>query len=378
MCGASRGVSAAITMSTLSIHQPVVARPARTTSASIASESASRRLSSDAGNSVPRSGRPTGPSSASATACATASPSEWPGEPRRVGDPHAAEHERRLVAERVDVEAEPDPVPHVGSRPRRAAPARARGRRRAVILRLRRSPSTTTTTPPSASTSAASSVSIAADSVRGAQRVGPERLRRLHADESLARTRSRRPGRRRRASPCRTPAAPAPRRRRRRRPPARPGRTARARRAVAPRRARPRSRRRRAPTRARRAPSRSASRRRPRRAHRRGAVQLASAGSDDDHAVARFLRDTDRAVDHARVAERRELLGRAEARAAPAGNDDRPGAHRASIAGVYASRRANTRRPALVGTTDVTCSITSGPPTSSSPPFTTTIDPSSR
>jgi hypothetical protein len=49
----------------------------------------------------------------------------------------------------------------------------------------------------------------------------------------------------------------------------------------------------------------------------------------------------------------------------------------ARLAG-YGSSAANTKRPALVGTIDVTCNCTSGPPTRPEPPFTTTIEPSSR
>ena len=83
--GAAPGAasSAATTTSTLSTHQPASrdARARRRASSSI--ETASRYCSSVAGNSVPRSGRPAGPSSASATACATASASEWPASPAR-------------------------------------------------------------------------------------------------------------------------------------------------------------------------------------------------------------------------------------------------------------------------------------------------------
>ena len=62
---------------------------------------ASRRrgsCSSVAGNSEPRSGKPAAPSSASATACATASPSEWPREAGRVVD--AAHRRARVEARR--------------------------------------------------------------------------------------------------------------------------------------------------------------------------------------------------------------------------------------------------------------------------------------
>ena len=58
-----------------------------------------------------------------------------------------------------------------------------------VTFRLRVSPGTTATVPPPASTSAASSVSIPPVAMRGAQRVGAERLRCLHEDEIRARHR---------------------------------------------------------------------------------------------------------------------------------------------------------------------------------------------
>ena len=129
--------------------------------------------SSVAGNSVPRSGRPAGPSSASATACATASPSEWPGEPRRV--------RRCVTPPSTSGGASPNGCT---SKPRPTrfrhawAPsinACASSRSSAsVSLRLRGSPSTTTTVPPAASTSAASSVPTAVARVRGfaARRAG--------------------------------------------------------------------------------------------------------------------------------------------------------------------------------------------------------------
>ena len=66
-CGASRGSSAFTTTSTFTTDQPAPATRA-TTSRSKPIDDASRYASSDAGNSAPRSGRPAGPSSASATA----------------------------------------------------------------------------------------------------------------------------------------------------------------------------------------------------------------------------------------------------------------------------------------------------------------------
>ena len=138
---------------------------------------------------------------------------------------------------------------------------------------------------------------------------------------------SRPPGRRRPASPCRTTgsaghrAVGAGRDRRDHR-----ARTARATRAAAPRRARRRCRRRRERARARPAPSRSASRRPVAVAHAGGRVPLDVGRQHDDDAVARLPRDTDRAVEHAsRHRAGANCFARAEARAAPGRDDDRPG-----------------------------------------------------
>ena len=102
------------------------------------------------------------------------------GQAALAGERHAAEHERppRVVGERVDVEALPDPHRH-----RSSANDRSTG---VVIFRFAGSPSTSTTLPPAASTSEASSVASAPVGVRGAQGPGPERLRRLHRHEALA------------------------------------------------------------------------------------------------------------------------------------------------------------------------------------------------
>ena len=95
--GAARGAgcSAAITTSTLTTDQPGVARPGARRRAAARSTTRRGSVSSDAGNSVPRSGRPAGPSSASATAWRDArrrrSGRRGPG-PSIVD---AAEHERR-------------------------------------------------------------------------------------------------------------------------------------------------------------------------------------------------------------------------------------------------------------------------------------------
>ena len=249
MCGASRGCSAAITTSTLSSHQPSSASARDDVGEQPHRVGVAAAASSVAGNSVPRSGRPAGPSSASATACATASPSEWPASRGASAIVTPAEHERRRVAERDArrSRARPGSSRAAPRAPRRAAPARARGRRRRVSFRLRRSPSTITTVPPRRLDQRGVVGVDAAGAVRGPQHVGAKRLRRLHARPVRRAARSRRHDRRRPASRCRTPAARAPRRRRR---PPRPASTAfeqpRATRAAGPRRARRRCRRRRA------------------------------------------------------------------------------------------------------------------------------------
>ena len=278
-----------------------------------------------------------------------------------------------VVAERMHVEAEPDPVPHVRARLSSSACASSRSSA-SVSLRLRRSPSTTTTVPP-----------CGLDQ-RGV--VGVDRRRR----------RARRAARRRG-----TPAGSAPRpgrRAARSRPrgspstrftvsttgsagtaPSAPAATA----AITAR--EQRRRRERAgrvvhdhdvgvvgnAARARPAPSRSASRRRPRSRTPSGASHSTSAGS-----TTTTPSHDSRATPTARSStlappSRANCFARAEARAAPGRDDDRPGLHGASTARRRSplleslSRRdgRTRRRPAFVGTTDVTCSITSGPPTRS-------------
>ena len=54
------------------------------------------------------SAMPAAPRIASVSACASTSPSEWPDEPTRMIDAHAAEHERNAVHERVRIEARAD------------------------------------------------------------------------------------------------------------------------------------------------------------------------------------------------------------------------------------------------------------------------------
>ena len=119
------------------------------------------RLSSVAGNSVPRSGSPVGPSSASATACAIASPSECPA--RRGASSMRTPPSTSGGASPNGWTSNPSPTRClIRARPGRRASACASSRSPAtVILRLRGSPGTTTTVPPCASTSAASSVSTA-------------------------------------------------------------------------------------------------------------------------------------------------------------------------------------------------------------------------
>ena len=51
---------------------------------------------------------PAAPRSASISACASTSPSEWPGEPARMLELDPAEHERDALLERVRVDADPD------------------------------------------------------------------------------------------------------------------------------------------------------------------------------------------------------------------------------------------------------------------------------
>ena len=393
-CGASRGVSAAIVTSTFSSHQPCCATRCAT-SARSRIESAPRYCSSVAGNSVPRSGRPAGPRRASATACATASPSECP----------ASRHASAMVT---------PPSTRGGAAPNgctsKPIPTRLRVMRAAPSIKAW------------ASSRSATSVSLrllrfplddhdgsagrfdergvvgpdALGRVRGFQRGAAKRLRRLHGDEVVARHGLdddvvahplHRVGhghagyRRVRTGAHRGDDA---------------GEQARATRADAPRRARRRRRHRRecSPGRPERMPTGS-HRRRP-RAHPQAAA------TPCPRATPRRRRHTTRARHRPRGRERsRPRDGRTVLRHRSANRlrprrrsprsarrqsgPDRPqqGGPDASTghlrtAGYASSRRANSKRPAAVGTTDVTCNITSGPPTSSWPPLTTTMEPSSR
>src|SRR5205823_2471030 len=102
------------------------------------------------------------------------------------------------------------------------------------------------------------------------------------------------------------------------------------------------------------------------------------AGKDDDDTVGHVRRDRRRPLDHRRATEMYELFGATETRPATGRDDDGETAHAAVLRHHAVSRVAKTMRPTAVGTTEVTCSITSGPPTRLSPPLTTTMDPSSR
>ena len=162
----------------------VLARPVPRPRAAARSSARRGSCSSHAGNSVPRSGSPAGPSSASATAWATASPSEWPARRGASSIATPPSTSGGVVAERMDVEAEADAVPH-GARSRcRGAPAASSRSPATVILRLRGSPGTTTTVPPCGLDQRGVVGVDAPRRVRGAQRVGAERLRRLHDDQS--------------------------------------------------------------------------------------------------------------------------------------------------------------------------------------------------
>ena len=100
MCGASFGVSAATATSTLSTHQPSLRHPCRDLAAAVRASRRPGRLSSDAGNSVPRSGSPAAPSRASAIGVRDRVAVGVARQSRRLGDLHATEHERRRIAER--------------------------------------------------------------------------------------------------------------------------------------------------------------------------------------------------------------------------------------------------------------------------------------
>ena len=138
--------------------------------------------------------------------------------------PDPAEHERRGITERMDVEPEPDATGHIRLPPRIVwASSRSLGW---VSLRFRRL---------ALDQHDASAVGFdergvvgvdATGLMRRAERVGAKRLRRLHHRPGRRAEPSRPPDRPRRVSTCRRPATPAPHRRRRRPPPARPARTA--------------------------------------------------------------------------------------------------------------------------------------------------------
>ena len=244
----------------------------------------------------------------------------------------------------MDVEAEPDPVPH-GPAPVSSSACASSRSSATVSLRLRRSP-----------VDDHDGTAVGLDQrgvvgvdrrrrVRGAQRVGAERLRGLHGDQIRRAARSRPRDRRRRASPCRTTgsagtAASAP---------AATAAIDRAR--TAPRRERPGrvvhdhdvgvgGRR----ARARPAPSPSASHRPARRRTPSGAVHSASAGSTTTTPSHALARDPDGAVEHARAAEAGELLGaRRSARRRPPRRRSPRSSTRAHVPPAYAFGRASMR-----------------------------------
>ena len=105
----------------------------------------------------------------------------------------------RLVAERMDVEAQPDPRwASRRDRPQASSTASHDQVARAGHLEVvGRSPATTTTRPPAASTRAASSVASAAAGVGARESAGPERLGGLHGHQAGPVEGVDRPGRRR-------------------------------------------------------------------------------------------------------------------------------------------------------------------------------------
>ena len=322
MCGARRGVSAATATSTLSTHQPVVAHPLRDVgeqrqrvgaAVALVVGGEQRAEIGQAGRAEQRVGDRVRDDVAVGVA----------REARRVGD-RARRRARAAAGRRTGCTSKPSPTRFLTCVLLRCSACASSRSSASVSLRLRRSPSTTTTVPP---------------------RPRRARRRRCRRRRSRARRAARRRG---------TPAASAPRRDRHaarsRRPrrsrtrftvsttgsagtaasaPSRDrvdhrARTTGATRAGAPRRARPRRRRRRERARARRARSRSGSRRRSSVRTPVGRVPLASAGSTTTTPSHDSARDADRPVEHGRAAEARELLRRAEARAATGRDDDRP------------------------------------------------------
>ena len=185
-CGARRGASSTTVQSTLPTRQPVAdpadhagqqvhavgAQPGRVVVGEVAAEVA------EAGRAEQGVGDGVGDTSASL----------WPPGPGRPGPRRRAPGGGRVVGERVDVEAQPDPPAH-GQHPggpRPAAPRPGRGRAGSVILRLRRL--TRHRDHPAAGRLDQRGVvgGVAAAGVGGAQGRGPERLRGLHRDQLAA------------------------------------------------------------------------------------------------------------------------------------------------------------------------------------------------
>ncbi len=251
------------------------------------------------------------------------------GEARRVLDPNATEHERRRVAEGMDVEAEPDAVPHGPSPVSRSACASSRSPA-TVSFRLRVSPGTITTVPPRGLDQRGVVGVDRRPGVRGAQHRGAERLRGLHDDQIGPRHGVEHPDAvdplhrvddRQRGDRGVGAGFDGGDHRREQRP---------ATRAAGPRRARRRCRCRRRRGRARPGPSPSASHR-PARSPTPAGASHASVGRDHDDDTDRTRPAPNRTARSStrRATETGELLRGAEARAAPPGNHDRPSSTRA-------------------------------------------------
>ena len=157
----SRGRAAMTVRSTATGRQPAASTRRRTSldeHARWRCRAASARRPGRAARGRPA---PAAPSSASATAWRTTSPSEWPARRGAPGDLDAAEAQRHPGPERVAVVA--DPGPRRPTRRRARAPP-AEGRPGSVTLRLPGSPGTTWTAMLQASSRAASSVNVSGPS----------------------------------------------------------------------------------------------------------------------------------------------------------------------------------------------------------------------
>ena len=133
--------------------------------------------------------RPAAPSSASATAWATASPSLCPSSPGRPSNRQPPSTSGRSGSSPKRCTSNPCPTrsSNAAHAVRSASQPRAHARSSgSVILRFHVSPGTTTTRPPRRSTSSASSVPSPPSACARRSTVGAERLRRLHGDERAA------------------------------------------------------------------------------------------------------------------------------------------------------------------------------------------------